>query len=110
MYDLKWSAAEKKVARCAFDAALKSALAGIMSEFKAKAAAAATTTDMWDVEDFLRERRSEIDQTFDYRYSQLPRVFGRLILDGLLKEADLRGLSDDKLEAIRRFVSFARSS
>lgn len=105
----EWSNAEKKIARRVFDAALDTVLAKTMAEFKAKAASAATPEDMWSVESFLRERRREIDQTFDYRYSQLTFVFGRLILDGHLNETHLTGLSEDKLEDIRRYVSFVRN-
>jgi hypothetical protein len=110
MHDRTWTGAEKKIARRAFQAALEVALAGIMAEFKAKAAAATTPEAMWSVETFLRERRREIDETFDYRYSQLPLVFGRLIVQGHLDEERLTGLSEDKLEEIRRHVSYARSS
>ena len=104
-----WTNGEKKIARRAFDQALDAVLAKTMAEFKAKAATAATPNDMWSIEDFLRERRREINETFDYRYSQLIHVFGRLILDGNMKEEQLSGLSDDKLEEIRRYVSFVRS-
>jgi Photoprotection regulator fluorescence recovery protein len=110
MSDREWTSAEKKIARRAFEAALEAALAAVMAEFKTKAAAAATPDDMWSVERFLRERRQEIDETFDYRYSRLPAVFGRLILDGHLDEARLTGLSEDKLEEIRRYVSFIQRS
>ena len=110
MSDREWTNAEKKIARRAFEAALEAVLAGVMAEFKAKAAAATTPDDMWSVERFLRERRREIDETFDYRYSQLPVVFGRLILEGHLDEARLTGLSEDKLEEICRYVSFIRRS
>jgi hypothetical protein len=110
MHDREWSGAEKKIARRAFEAALETALAEIMAEFKAKAAAAVTPDDMWSVERFLRQRRREIDETFDYRYSQLRVVFGRLIVEGYLDEGRLTGLSADKLEEIRRYVSFARGS
>ena len=99
------AAAEKKIARRAFENALDAALAKIMAEFKAKAAAAAEPSDMWDVEDYLRRKRGEIDETFDYRYSQLPWVFAVLIRQGRLDEAQLSGLSDDKLETIRRVLS-----
>lgn len=109
MHRDEWSNAEKKIARRVFDTALEAVLARTMTEFKAKAAAAATPEDMWSVEDFLRERRREIDETFDYRYSQLTLVFGRLILDGLLDEKELKGLSDGKLEDIRRYVTFVKS-
>jgi hypothetical protein len=110
MHDRSWSGSEKKIARRAFEAALESTLAGVMAEFKAKAAAAATPSDMWDVGDWLHRRRREIDELFDYRYSQLPLVFGRLIVEGLLDEGQLTGLSEDKFEEIRHHVSYARRS
>ncbi len=108
MHDLKWSGSEKKIARRAFEAALESALAGIMAEFKVKAAAAATPSEMWAIEDYLRRRRREIDEIFDYRYSQLPLVFSRLIREGYLDEARLTGLSEEKLETIRFDLSRMR--
>jgi hypothetical protein len=52
MPDLKWSPAEKKIARAAYEAALESALTAILSELKAKAYAAVTPSDMWDIEVF----------------------------------------------------------
>jgi hypothetical protein len=108
MHDDKWTGSEKKIARRAFDAALDAALAGILAEFKAKAAAA-TPSDMWDVGNWLYRRRREIDGLFDYRYSQLPVVFGRLIVEGYLDEGQLTGLGEDKLEEVRHYVSFVRS-
>jgi hypothetical protein len=107
MFDLKWSPSEKKVARKAYDTALEATLAKIMAEFKAKASAATTPSEMWDVEDYLRRQRREIDETFDYRYSQLPLVFARLIREGHLDETLLAGLSEDKREIIRSFLAFA---
>jgi hypothetical protein len=110
MYDRRWSGSEKKVARRAYDMALESALAKVMSEFKAKAAAAATPSDMWDVEDLLRQRRREIDELFRYRYSSLTLIFGRLIAEGLLDEGQLAGLAEEKLAEIRRDVAYVRRS
>lgn len=108
MHDLKWSPSEKKIARSAFDAALDAALAKIMTEFKARASAAAAPSDMWEIEDFLRQQRREIDETFDYRYSQLPLLFARLIHEGRLDESRLAGLSEEKREIIRSCLAFAR--
>jgi photoprotection regulator FRP-like protein len=105
-----WTNAEKKVARRVFEAARQSVLAAALAEFKAKAAAATTVDDMWSMEDALRERRREIDELLDYRYSQLTLVFGRLILEGYLDERQLTGLSEDKLEEVRRYVSFMKRS
>jgi hypothetical protein len=92
-HDLKWSPSEKKIARRAFDTALESALAKVMADFKRKANAATTPSEMWEIEDYLRQQRREIDETFDYRYSQLPLVFARLIREGHLDESRLAGLS-----------------
>jgi hypothetical protein len=108
LHDLKWSPSEKKIARSAFDAALDAALAKIMTEFKARANAAAAPSDMWEIEDFLRQQRREIDETFDYRYSQLPLLFARLIHEGRLDESRLAGLSEEKREIIRSCLAFAR--
>lgn len=99
--DLTWSGSEKKIARHAFDAALESALSGIIAEFKAKAAAVATPSEMWAIEGYLRQRSREVDGMFDYRYSQLLFVFAQLLCKGYLDEAQLAGLSADKLEIIR---------
>ena len=98
---LHWSPAEKKFARRAFDQALKLALARAMADFKAKATAVATPSEMWDIEDYLRLQRHEIDAMFDYRYSQLILVFARLIREGYLDESSLAGLSEEKLGLIR---------
>lgn len=102
MRDFKWSTVEKRVARSAYDASLETFLRKTMAEFKAKAAAAAKPSEMWALEGYLRRQRRKIDELFDYRYSQLPWVFARLIGEGNLDEAQLEGLSKDKIEIIRR--------
>jgi hypothetical protein len=105
--DVKWSSSEKKIARSAFDTALESALAKVMAEFKRKANAASTPSEMWEIENYLRQQRQEIDELFDYRYSQLPLVLARLIREAHLDESLLAGLSEEKLEIIRSFLAFA---
>lgn len=105
-HDVKWSNSEKKVARMAFEAALDTALSGVMSEFRARAAAVTTPAEMWNIEDFLRRRHREVEELFDYRYSQLPFVFARLICLGYLSEAQLAGLSDEKMAMIRNDVAW----
>lgn len=104
MHDLKWSPSEKKIARRAYEAALDAALAKILAEFKAKAAQAATPSEMWDVEEYLRRQRKHIDTIFDYRYSQLTFVFATVIREGYLDEGSLAGLSEEKLEDIRHLL------
>ena len=78
-----------------------------MAEFKRRAGAAATPSDLWEIEDYLRQQRREIDETFDYRYSQLLLVFARLIREGHLDESRLAGLAGEKREILRSFLSFA---
>ena len=107
VHDLRWSPSEKKVARRAFETALESALAKVMAEFKRRAEAATTPSEMWEIESYLRQQRREIEETFDYRYSQLPMVFARLIHAGHLDENRLGGLSEEKLKVIRSYLSFA---
>jgi hypothetical protein len=58
------------------------------------------------LEHYLTECRKEIDRKYDYRYSQLAHVFGRLLHEGRVSEEELRGLREDKLKPIRSFAKF----
>ena len=102
MYELKWSHAEKTVARRAFDLALGKELAALLQEAKGRAARIEEPSELWDLESWLTERRREIDRRYDYRYSILPLVFAQLLRDGRLTENDLHGLGQEKLDLIRR--------
>lgn len=105
MHAAKWSDSEKRIARRAFESALQRELSDIMAEFKRLASAAKEPDDMWSVEQFLATARREVDSKYDYRYSQLQYVFGRLLRKGRVAESDLQGLSEDKLSTIRRVAS-----
>ena len=105
MYDLKWSESEKKLSRRLFQAALEVELAEVMAEFKSKAVAAATPEEMWAVQGYLAHKQREIDEKYDYRYSQLILVFSRLVREDRLKEEQLHGLSEEKLSYIRHILS-----
>lgn len=59
------------------------------------------------MEDYLRRQRREIDDMFDYRYSQLILVFARLIREGYLDENLLDGLSEEKREQVRSILEYA---
>ena len=100
-----WSASEKQIARRAFDAALHQELAEVLHAFKSMAATATDSESMWSTEEFLSKSRREIDSKYDYRYSQLHLVFGRLLREGRLSEEQLSGLSKDKMELILRIAS-----
>jgi hypothetical protein len=64
---------------------------------------------MWSIVDEWRQRRHELDDLLSYRYSQLTSVLARLVFAGHLDEKQLTGLSEDKLEEIRRVVSVMRA-
>ena len=104
-HDLKWSQSEKKVARRVYDAALENELAEIIAEFKARASAVETPGEMWELEGYLHGKRREIQENYDYRYSQLILTFARFLREKRIREEDLVGLSEEKLSYIRRIVS-----
>src|ERR1700757_2712686 len=101
-----WSRPEKAVARTAFDAALKRELQEVMQETKQMASQINEPADLWDLEHYLTQRRKEIDRKYDYRYSQLTHVFGRLLHEKRITEEDLRGLGEEKLKPIRSIAKF----
>lgn len=95
-----WSPAEKKIARRVFDAELHRELAEVMQAFKSRAAKATEPDDMWSTQEFLTNARNSIDRKYDYRYSQLEFVFGRLLREGRISEGELAGLSENKMQNI----------
>ena len=99
-----WSRSEKAIARTAFDVALGRELHEVIQRAKQMANEIQQSSDLWELESYLTRRRKEIDRKYDYRYSQLRCVFGRLLYEGRLKEQDLRGLDEDKLKSIRSFA------
>jgi hypothetical protein len=105
MRDFKWTDAEKKVARRVFDAALQTEYAALLERLKGLAAEARTLDDIWNIHDFLAGQREAIDDKYDFRYSQLIIVFGRLCRENRIADQDLAGLSGDKIDAIRRIAS-----
>ena len=105
MTGVAWSESEKRIARRVFEAALQRELAGVMVEFKEQAAGSKRPEDMWAVQEYLARTQLEIDAKYDFRYSQLELVFGRLLREKRIEEEDLQGLSEDKLDRMRRVAS-----
>ena len=101
-----WSRSEKIIARTAFDAALGRELHEVIRKTKQMANTIQGSDDLWDLEHYLTQRRKEIDRKYDYRYSQLTQVFGRLLHEKRISEQELRGLREDKLKSIRSFAKF----
>ena len=102
----KWSASEKKIARRAFDAALAREFAELNDQLKAMTAKLATPADTWDMHHYLSGRLHDIEHKYDFRYSQLILVFGRLLRESWIDEKDIEGLAVEKIEAIRHIASY----
>ena len=101
-----WSKSEKTIARTTFDAALGWELHEVIQKAKQMANEIQQSSDLWDLEHYLTERRKEIDRKYDYRYSRLTQVFGRLLYERRITEEDLRGLGEDKQKSIRSVAEF----
>src|SRR5579863_902410 len=97
----KWTPAEKKAARRAFDKALERHCAAITAEARRMLRNVTAPADVWRVQECLSEQRKEVDRIYDYRYSVLLLVFSRLMRDGWLTEADLAGLEKEKIAQIK---------
>lgn len=108
MRDLDWSHAEKKAARAAFDNALQRECSAIRQDAERMLQRCSEPADVWRVHDYLSEKRLEVDRKYDYRYSVLIQVFGRLLAQGWVTEVDLVDLKPDKLELIRRSAAVQR--
>jgi hypothetical protein len=103
-----WSRSEKALARKAFDAALGRELHEVIQEAKKMANQIEQSSDLWDLEHYLTERRKEINRKYDFRGSRLVDVLGRLLYENRLGEEDLRGLREEKMKSIRSFAQFLR--
>lgn len=102
MFDMKWSQAEKAIARKAFELALGKEIEATIHEAKRRMALVEEPSELWELESWLTKHRLDIDRRYDYRYSKLPIVFAHLIRDEHLRIEDLDGLGIEKLELIRR--------
>ncbi len=106
MHDIKWSNAEKKIAREAFDRAYEQECAELLAKVHEMAASAQGPEDLWAIHNFLDDKRLETDEKYDYRYSVLIIVFSRLVREGRLTLDDLAGLREDKLAKIDGIAHF----
>ncbi|MFY9842729.1 MAG: hypothetical protein WA718_12190 [Terriglobales bacterium] len=101
-----WSRSERVIARAAFDAALGRELHEVIQQAKKMARQIQQSSDLWDLEHYLTQRRKEIDRKYDFRGSRLTDVLGRLLYEKRLREEELSGLREDKLKSIRSFAKF----
>jgi hypothetical protein len=105
IHDARWTQSEKKHARALFEHALERELAERLAEFKARAARASTADEMWSIRHYLQESGRELERKYDYRYSQLLIVFGRLLREGRVTEEQLAFLCQEKLGYLHRVAS-----
>ena len=110
MNHIKWSKAEKKIARRAFDRAYEQECAELLAKVREMAAAAVKPRDLWEIHDFLDDKRIETDRKYDYRGSVLVRVLGQLVHEGRVAIEELEGLREDKLARIETIVELGRGT
>ena len=63
----------------AFELALDREFRAVIQNAKKMASKIEQPADLWNLEHYLTRSRKKIDRTYDYRYSVLTDVFGRLI-------------------------------
>ncbi len=105
MEHLIWSPSEKRLARKLFDNALQRELADLVMDFRKRAEAVQTPDEMWKLRRFLEQTEREVEEKYDYRYSQMLFVFGRLVREGRISISQLQELSAEKLSYFRKIVS-----
>jgi hypothetical protein len=105
MREFPWSQAEKKIARKAFDKAYRKECESILAKAKKMMVDMSEPGEIWKIHDYLSGRRRQIDEKYDYRYSVMPLVLGRLIREHWIQEADVQGLSEEKLIPIKFLIS-----
>jgi DNA-binding protein H-NS len=64
------------------------------------------SSELWELEHYLTQRRKEIDRKYVYRHSELTQVFGKLLHERRITEEELCGLGQDKLKSIRSVAEF----
>src|SRR5882757_8307423 len=87
--DETWAPSEKKLARIAFDKAFERQCTAIIQEVRRMLETTTAPSDIFRVHEYLTEQKRIVDRVYDYRYSRLLDVFGRLLSDGWLREATL---------------------
>jgi hypothetical protein len=110
MREFTWSPKQKKAARAAFDLAIEREVKSIRDHVQAMLGAMTEDRMVWKVEDYLSEKRREVDQKYDYRYSVLMWVFPRLVAEGWLKIEELSDIGEEKVEVLRMLTSLGEDT
>jgi len=95
----KWSKKDKEIAKKAFNNAYNRECMSLINEVNGSNIQ--NPEQLWNLCDRLCNRRKEIEEKYDYRYSVLIFVFARLIKDGYLNYEELSGISREIIEKIK---------
>ena len=104
--DETWAPTEKKLARIAFDKSFERQCTAVTQEARQTLETMTASSEIFRVQKYLTEQRKIVDGLYDYRYSRLLGVFGRLLSDGWLREGDLDGLQPEKIAKIKHETRF----
>lgn len=104
MDELRWSKAEKEIARKVYDAAYERECLAIRARVVQMLEGENDSRQIWRIHDYLTEERRVTDRKYDYRYSRLDLVFGILLREAWLKESELSGLGQEKLQRINAYA------
>src|SRR5258708_19715993 len=95
-----WSRSEKAIARKAFDAAPSQEFHEVIQEAKRMANEIQKSSDLWDLEHHLTQRRKETDPKYDFRISLLPVFFAILFHENPLPHYRLLAFTSATLPPI----------
>ncbi len=101
-----WSKSEKKNARTLFDLALQREYKELFN--KINDIKVTRPEDVWDLHDMLTRKRKEMDEKYDYRYSQLIFVFARLVHEGYLTMNELEMLGTQKYSSVKKILDIGK--
>lgn len=103
--DLKWTQGQKHAARKAFETALERECRAIRAKVVQMLESEQNPREVFRIHDYLSEQRRQVDRKYDFRYSVLIMVFATLLREGWLKEDDLNGIGDEKLQMVRNLAA-----
>lgn len=103
--EFTWSPSQKKAARSAFDLALAKELKATRQKAEEILRNSRDDSTVWRLHEYLSDKRREIDEKYDYRYSVLMLVFVRLVSEGWLTLDDLSDIGSEKVDVIRNLTS-----
>ena len=101
---MSWTKAEKKHARELFDLALEREYRALIDEINDFQIT--SPDEVWTLRDRLNRKAKEMDEKYDYRYSQLMFVFAQLVRDGYLSIEELEPIGEEKQKQIEKMVNF----